>query len=434
MKKSTLILLAFLTALPLVSCKSSPSASPQNTSGSTENHSTTLPDASTASEKQEDLEFFCKSLKKGHKNMYAHISEEEFQREIDMIETQLTSMTDSDFYYSLKHLASLIGDSHTSLDFYKSKYAYLHGLPFAIQRYDDGWHLMMMEEKNKQYLGYLLLSINGTSMEEVAQKAESIISCDNQVWKDAQLSNTINFKEALEYIGVVEKNSPVLLSIQNPDDPSDSCTLEIRAMEEAEISSANIISLQPEQSPATAASGFYRAFPLDAGSYFIQYNQCEEAPDLSMTEFTNIVLKDLENSQYHKIILDLRYNTGGDSRILEPLIKELKKLRSQQDFTVYTLIGRKTFSSAIINAVQSKNELGSILTGTPTGGSVNSYGELKSFQLKHLPVTVYYSTKYFELIPGYDGDSLSPDVVVPEDFHAYLSGTDEAVETVLGLP
>ena len=434
MKKNTLLLLAILTALPLVSCENRASIPPQSISNSTQNHSATLSDESAASRKQEDLAFFCKSLEKGHKNMYAHISEEEFQREKNIIETQLASMTDSDFYYSLKHLASLIGDSHTSLDFYESKYAYLHGLPFAIQRYDDGWHLMMVEEKNKQYLGYLLLSINGTSMESIAQKAETIISSDNQIWKESQLSNTINFKEALEYIGVAEKDAPVRLSLQDPDSPSDTCTLEINAMEEAEINNSTIISLRPEQPAATAASGIYRAFPLDTGCYFIQYNQCEEAPDLSMAEFTDIIINDLENNQYHKIILDLRYNSGGDSRIIKPLIKGLKKLRSQQEFTVYTLIGRKTFSSAIINAIQTKNELDSVLIGTPTGGSVNSYGELNSFKLKHLPIIVYYSTKYFELIPGYDGDSLYPDITVTEDFQAYMSGVDTSVDTVLALP
>lgn len=461
MKKCSMLLLSVLIALSLSACQTGAAAGAK-TAGAKESQTAaqdgsetllaesqeavrdepqTSPGAAvpgiisaTAEQKSEDLALFCQTLEKGHKNMYANISKIKFEQERMKIENQLAGMTDSDFYYSLRLLASLIGDSHTSLDFHEAKYQYLHGLPFAIRKYNDGWHLLMLNAPYEPYLGYLLLSINGVSMDETAMRAEAIISSDNPVWRDAQLSNAINFKEALEYLGVVSKDAPIVLTVQNPDDPSDIQTLEIDAMDEGEIMNANILTLSPDQSPETAPNGIYRSLELNPDCYFIQYNSCMEAPDLSMKDFTKTVSEQISAGQYKKVIFDLRYNTGGNSAVFDPLLKELKSLQQKYDLKLYTLIGRSTFSSAIINAIQTEEELNSTLVGSATGGSVNAYGELKSFSLTHMPITVYYSTKYFELKKGYEKDSLYPEMEITQDYKDYISGVDREVETVLALP
>lgn len=443
MKKFYILCLTVLTALSLSACGTPSAGEPgAGTSLSTEStQSQTNADSisgalspTTAMQKSEDLALFCQTLESGHKNMYANISREDFAREKQKIEDQLEGMTDSDFYYSLRYLAALIGDSHTSLDFTEAKYQYIHGLPFAIRRYSDGWHLLMLEDRYKPYLGYLLVSINGVPMDEIAERTKSIISSDNPIWRDAQLSNAINFKEALEYTGIVQKDEPIVLTLQNPDDPTEVQTLDMEAMDEEKIMSANILTLNPNHLPETAPSGIYRSIELTPECYFIQYNSCMEAPDLSMKDFTKNVSEQINTGQYNKVILDLRYNTGGNSAIFDPLLKELKDLQHKYDLKLYTLIGRSTFSSAIINAIQTEEELGSTLVGSPTGGSVNAYGELKSFSLNHLPITVYYSTKYFELKKGYKEDSLYPDIDVEQKYQDYVDGVDREVETILALP
>lgn len=113
------------------------------------------------------------------------------------------------------------------------------------------------------------------------------------------------------------------------------------------------------------------------------------------------------------------------------MIQMLKKLQEEKEYNVYTLIGSYTFSSGIINAIQTKNKLDSTLVGTPTGGNVNGYGELKSFELKNYPIIVYYSTKYFELVKGYTKDSLYPDIEVKQRFDDYIKGRDIEVELIV---
>lgn len=92
---------------------------------------------------------------------------------------------------------------------------------------------------------------------------------------------------------------------------------------------------------------------------------------------------------------------------------------------------RSLFVYARINAINTVELLNSTLVGTPTGGNVNGYGELKSFNLKNHPMQVWYSTKYFELIKDYQKDSLYPNVGIEHTFENFTNGIDAEVEWIL---
>ena len=423
MKQKLAALLAVLAVL-LAAC--GPAAGNSGSSGSTQ---------SSGVEKtpmEEDLDLFTSTLEENHKNLYSNISKEEFQAEVEQVRAELPGMSEGQFYYSLRRLLSLVGDAHTSLGFTDSNYRHLTALPFAVMYFEDGWHLMMLEEQNQQYLGYGLLAIDGTPIDEVYAKAKTIMSYENESWARQQFSNTINFLDALKYLGIVgEDADSITLTIQKGEGSPEE-TLPLKGMNEEEIFAAAILQVERRETPATAARGYYRTLDLGDGAFFLQYNTCQEAEDLPMAEFVELTSDALCAGQYTKVILDLRYNTGGDSRIFEPMIEKLGELKEQQGFQVYVLIGRNTFSSAIINSIQAQEALDAVLVGEQTSGSVNGYGELQSFQLKNTPIQVYYSTKYFELIPGYDKDSLYPDQPVAQTYADYVAGVDPEVQAVLG--
>lgn len=381
--------------------------------------------------KLEDLNYFCDTLEKNHKNLYANISKNEFEIEKQRIAEKTPEMSDSDFYYSLKYLLSMVGDAHTTVNFTDSQHKHLNSLGFAVKKYSDGWYLMMMEKENEQYLGWRLLAINDMDISDIFTRTKKIMSYENETWAEKNFSNTINFKDALEYLGIIEKGEPIVFKIE--DRNGDNTSLEIKSIKEKEDTDVKIASVTPENSPKTLIPAFYSAIPLDENCFFIQYNVCQESPELSMKEFVSNVSDEIKGNNYKKVIIDLRYNSGGNSNIFGRMLMELAKLQRKDNFKVYTIIGENTFSSAMINAIQIKEMLNSKLVGTPTGGNVNSYGEVRYFNLKNYPITVSYSTKYFELIEGYEKDSLYPDIYVEQNFENYLNGVDQEVEMILEI-
>ncbi len=389
-------------------------------------------DGYTAAQMQGDLSALRSGLEHGHKNLFAHVTQADWEAECQRISDAIPELTPAQFSYELRHLVAMVGDAHTTIEFSHDKYHYLTALPFAVAHYADGWRLLMLEKRNQAYLGWELTAIDGVPVGEVFERSKAIISHENDVWVRQQFSNAINFREALQYRGVTAAAADSVTLTVRRDADSPEKALVIPGMDGQAILSADIVSFAPDSVPQTAASGIYRATAIDDGCLFIQYNSCEEAPDMSMRAFADAVREAMEAMDCRKLIFDLRYNGGGNSSVLGPLIDVLAEYQKDDGLEAFVLIGPNTFSSAIINAIELREALGATLVGEPTGGSVNGYGELQGFQLPNLPLSAWYSTKYFELVPGYPaGQPLTPDETVEATFEDYRAGRDAAVEAVL---
>lgn len=84
-----------------------------------------------------------------------------------------------------------------------------------------------------------------------------------------------------------------------------------------------------------------------------------------------------------------------------------------------------------MNAVQSRQKLSALLVGTPSGGMVNSCGEVISCPFEQFPLTAYLSTRYFSILPGYQSDSLLPDVTIARTLEDVVQGVDPVIDYIL---
>jgi C-terminal processing protease CtpA/Prc len=136
-----------------------------------------------------------------------------------------------------------------------------------------------------------------------------------------------------------------------------------------------------------------------------------------------------------RTVVDLRFNAGGDSRVVKPLIDGLKSRKSlSAEGHLYALIGPITYSSGMMAAMDFKDELHAVLVGEPTGGKPNSFGEVKRATLPNSNLTIYYPTKYFRPISDGDPESIMPDVTVRLTLEDFLAGRDPVLEAALSHP
>lgn len=388
--------------------------------------------ALTVEQMKEDLDTLCDTLEKKHKNMYANVSKEEFLAAKTAVEDRLHTLSPAQFYFELKALVAMVGDAHTDMGFMGyDKYEYLTGIPFAIGKLSDEWYLLITDKEREEWLGSQVLAVNGVEIEKLRERAKAIISHENEAWVNQKLSNTINFKEALEWLDAPGEEEGAVLTLQKYGETK-SQEICFPYYPGQGLFEAEIVSFPSYQYP-TAPQGIYWANALSDEAYYIQYNQCVEAPDLPMKDFAAAVKQELESGSYKKVLVDLRYNSGGNSNVINPLLGCLQEMRREKDLQFYTLIGERTFSSGIMNAIQLKRTLLSELVGEPTGGNVNGYGEILNFELPNLPVKVTYSTKYFAMDLSYDKDSLYPDIEVRQSMENELAGVDYPVEMILTL-
>ncbi len=214
------------------------------------------------------------------------------------------------------------------------------------------------------------------------------------------------------------------------------------------IAHGDMVALHTEGVPVgwqdTKAYFSHRYFPGDK-LYYIQYNRCwsreveEEfgsgASALfipSFKEFEKEIFKELKKEEVDRFVFDMRFNSGGNSAQGTKFIQKLCKTKLRGEGKFYVIVGRKTFSSAIINTVDFMKNCEVVLVGEETGGRPNHFGEIKRFVLPESRLVVNHSTKYFTLLDE-DKPSIAPDVVAPMTFGLFQKGIDPALEAIRNI-
>lgn len=126
----------------------------------------------------------------------------------------------------------------------------------------------------------------------------------------------------------------------------------------------------------------------------------------------------------------MRYNGGGNSAQGRKLIEKLAEfLKKNPQVKTYVVLGRETFSSAVLNAMDFKRLTDAVFVGEETAGKPNHFGEVRSFELPSSKLQVLYSTKYFRRTDQ-EVSTLAPDVTIKMSFSDLAKGVDPVYEWI----
>ena len=375
--------------------------------------------------KLDDLNKLCDTLEKNHYNLYANVSEEEFQAEREKIARQTAKMSDEEFYWSVCHLISLIGDAHTMVG--NTGEPFMTALLWSIKKFDGGWYILKLDQKNEQYLGMRVTAINDLPIDEAVERARQVVSYEADSWLWQQVPNVLTWNSSLEYLDIVDHDEPVQVTVEAAAGTEE--TFELPTYDNWDEAEQEMCDFQRESTPRTAKQdAIYWSTAPDESTYFIQYNVCAGG-DPSMPEFAQQVQADLE-SGYQNIIFDLRYNNGGNDQIILPLKNVVINACNKQGekYHLYVLTGWNTFSAGVDAAAgfQTSNAENTTFVGQPTGGSLQTGGNLLEISMDSVPFAVTCALDYFVIL-GQKG-ALIPDYTVPQTFEQYAKGEDPEIQ------
>jgi hypothetical protein len=321
-----------------------------------------------------------------------------------------------------KILASL-GDAHTSL-----YWPFSARLPFQCYWFEDGLYITATTADYAKMRHAKLQSIDGLPIDRVIQKLADIIPHENTAFLKSQLPKTLVSAEILYSLEITGSMEHIRVGIQHAG----------KAYEMP-------VNILPELSPndliqESGALPLYRQHP---GEYYwktricndtiiyANYSKCKDMLALPVRDFCKALKKDMAAQKTQALMLDLRNNGGGDSTLLEPFIQWLGK--NPTPVKVYAVIGRDTFSSALLNVYSLKNQANAIIIGEPTGGKPNSYGEVQYFRLKNSGLIIRYSTVYYQLIEDDKTESLFPDIELKPTIGDFIEKRDPCAAYVCNL-
>lgn len=385
-----------------------------------------------------DLAFYAEQVTRLHKDAFANTPRSVFTSHAAEAIARLdaagpdsagsTSSLDRTWrlFWELKTLGALIGDSHTSINPSPELETHLRSYPWGLASVEGRWVVASVEEPQAGILGQEVIALNGIPLSEVLSRISTLVGFDNEAYLRGQSRQLLTQVDALEFLRVVAPGGELVVTLATG-------TLSLSPVSQADLANLSFHRLM-EKAPITGPSAdWYRYLPL-GDTLFCQYNRCQEWDSYSLKAFTADVLGEVGRGGYHKVIVDLRYNGGGNSALLGPLIEGLAAARKTQGINLFVLVGERTFSSAIMNAAELVQKAGAVSVGEPTGGSLNHFGEVRGFDLPGSGIEAQYSTKYFVMDAKAPAGSLVPSVIVRPTLDDLRSGVDAVVTYCLATP
>lgn len=386
----------------------------------------------------EDIEYFKNELKARHFNLFAHITEDRLNKELEKLKTIVNDLSDLEFALELQKIVTLCGDLHTNVNtsrLFNRGYIY----PFRAHWLKGGCYIIGIHKEFEDVLGMKLEAINGINMKRIFDRFAKIIVRDNESILKKSVPRSIASKQILDFLNITKSDKNVFEFI---DDAGNKHVKELKLINQVE-NPRNFSYLKPKSFNFTHKhrKKMFWSEKLDNKTFFIQYNMCSGKEHLKMigkekqaentpsfNEFAENVVDQLQTENIEKLIFDMRYNPGGSSPQGTKLIKEISKLNNLKQ--IYVIIGRRTFSSAILNTIDFKKMTNAVLIGEETSGSPNHFGEVKNFKLPNSRLMVSYSTKYFKRVDS-DQKSIKPDVIIDFTIEDYISGEDPFINYAL---
>jgi len=369
-----------------------------------------------------DITYLEKTLPKVHKNLYFRISEQQFHQQLEELKKNIPAYSNEQMGIALSVILAGVGDTHTGSNI-GSEYFY----PLELHWFAEGIYIMGTSQEYQALLNARIITLNGKKIEEAADTIRPILAGANESWYKTQMVYYLPMPNVLRYFGLSQSDE-IELGVE----------LENGLKQTVKMTPVSYKDYVAAEQPAKKVplylshpdENYWYEYLESEKTIYVNYRSCSQMRDKPFEIFNKELWNFIHSHEADKLVLDIRENRGGVSTILNPFIKEVKNSKFNQPGKFYVIIGKDTYSSAILNAISLKKETKAYFVGEATGGEPNHYGEVKQFKLPNSEITVRYSTKYFHWLDQ-DVNTLEPDQVIEETFAAYRQGTDPVLEWIL---
>lgn len=407
----------------------------------------------------EDLAAAGKAIREVHPDPFTKITPEDLDRELDALRARLPELAHHEIEVELGRIVARIGDGHTRLTWPLADSGafvqghsrtdppnlpslVIHDYPIRFGVYDDGIFVEKVDERHARVLGARLVAIGGVTVDDAIERLTPVIRHDNRFQLLDLLPMHLVLAEILHARGLSRSPRSVVYKLETADGPRE-LALELSGTAVTWASAMRASSrplswkyLRPGEFPMRGA--FTRNYwfePVgDGRTVFLQFNGSENDGDETILEFSKRLRRHLDENAVDRVIVDLRYNWGGDNSLNRPLLHALIASDSiRGPGGLFVLAGRGTFSAAMMLAVDLEKHLAPVFVGEGTGSSPVHFGDSRRTKLPNTGLTLRISTLYWQYSDPRDRrDAIHPQLPAAQTWRDRIAGRDGELDLLLG--
>lgn len=374
-------------------------------------------DRQTPASWAQDLDTMRASLVKHHPQPFFQRPEASFDAELQRLRSDLPKLSTEQAWVRWAALVASLGDEHTGLAFP----AEMQRSSLRVQRFQEGFFVTEAPAEATHLFGAQLLRVGGIPVLEVERRLASLLPTHSPGMLAKGIPLYLARPGVLRGLGMVDAQGQSGLSLRLATGEVVTTHLPLGGTSLRHPGAYTGLRWQK-------ADQAYWHEVLGPGRVYLKVNRCQADPQRPFGQVVQAVMTALEAGPSRHLLVDLRDNPGGSSRLLEPLIKALMKGPPLDSLQV--AIGRRTFSSAVTNSIQLRDLARATLVGEATSGKPNHFGEVHSEVLPISGLGFACSTRRFRLVPN-DPSALEPEVAFPVTAADFLSGRDPLLSAFL---
>lgn len=402
---------------------------------------------------REDLRFVQSEMPAVHPDLFHSLPREAFDASIDTLIQNLRALTQDEIIVELAEIVASIGDGHTRLTLPvtearglftghsptpppSSPSLLFHDLPVRFAVFDDGLFVHEIDGEHAASLGARVERIGNLSVHEAVERVSRVLHRDNEMQVRSLLPSRLVIPELLRALRIVDDANHVELQLSMNNEPMRTLVLE-PLQEGAAVDWVNFASLSGKSPLYLRHRDRNFWFEPISGTkmVFCQYNEVYDEETESIAAFSTRLTDFITKHSVRTLVLDLRFNHGGDNSLNRSFLHALIRCSAlQTPGSFFVIIGRNTFSAAMMFAIDLEKHTNAIFVGEPTGARPNHYGDSRKLRLPNSGLTLRVSTLYWQYSgPKDDRPWLPPHVPVPFVSNDDRMGRDPALEKIRDL-
>ncbi|MBS1716176.1 MAG: hypothetical protein JSS72_00410 [Armatimonadetes bacterium] len=389
-----------------------------------------------------DLRFFMRELHRLDFR-YIHSRDTKLDEMAARLEADIPNLTDEQITLEFMKIGAAAGDGHTHIR--PGRPAAV--LPVRFFAFPDGLYIHATAPDHADLLGAKVIAMNGHPMDEIWPKVADLVGRENSQWLRVQAPEYFQRPWTLNAMGFGAGNKVTLTIEQNGAKKDVSLEAAMSGQDSTHSHKDGKAVAPPKdewillrskapETPLTFKKReklyWYEYLP-DTKTVYFQFNGVqnqEKGP--SIKAFSEEMFKFIDSHDVDRLIVDTRWNGGGNNFLNKPLLLGLIKSKVNENGKLFVITGQFTFSAAQCFVSQVERFTNAIFAGEPTGSSPNFAGESIPFSLPYSHMSGTISDLYWQNSVAMDHRVwISPKIYVPYTFESYRTGKDPVIDAIL---
>ncbi|MBA3403950.1 MAG: hypothetical protein H0U13_04555 [Gemmatimonadaceae bacterium] len=390
-----------------------------------------------------DLDFLAEEVERMRFNAFRKTSAEDFRRELNRLAAAVPRRSDEAIIVSVMRLMGGLGDAHTNV-IPEGIPGWTKTLPVHFQLFADGLYITAADSASAHAVGAEVVEVAGRPIATVMAMLDSVTSDDNARTVIRNGPRYLRFPQVLHGLGLLPNGDRMSVTLRDARGARRQVILDA-APNDPEF---NRIAGHPRwvqainATPGTLPIGFrdrlrpyWFEYMPESGMMYLQFNSVVDMQGETLAAFTNRLFAAVDSTAAQGLIIDMRWNNGGNSRLLPPLIQSVvERPRLNQRGRLFAITGPYTFSAGMNAATMLDRHTQVILVGEPTVSSPNFVGESNILILPFSRIPVSISDYFWQTSWPMDNRTwLAPELYAPLTFRAYRAKRDPAMEAIQSL-